>query len=62
MWVDDAVAMAQRIRAATDAGQAAGLAANLAAVTQRIADEGLQQAKAQMDLMLKDEGLLGAPR
>ena len=60
--VDDAVAMAQRIRAATDAGQAAALAADLAGLTQQISDEGLQQAKAQMDLMLKAEGLLGAPR
>jgi hypothetical protein len=61
-WVDQAIAAATSVRAATDAAQAARFAADLAAVTQRIGDEGLQQAKAQMDLMLKAEGLLGAPR
>jgi hypothetical protein len=28
----------------------------------RISDEGLQQAQTEMGLMLKAEGLLGAPR
>src|SRR5256712_11791366 len=61
-WVDQAIAAATRIRAAADAEQAARFAVDLAAVTQRISDEGLQPAKAQMDLMLKAEGLVGAPR
>jgi hypothetical protein len=61
-WMDHAIAAAQRIRAATDAAEAAGPAADLAALTLRIADEGLQQAQTQMGLMLKAEGLLGAPR
>jgi hypothetical protein len=61
-WVDLAVAAAQRIRAATDAASAAVAAADLAALVQRINDEGLQQAQARMALMLKAEGLLGAPR
>jgi hypothetical protein len=61
-WVDQAVAAAKNIRAATDAAQAAGPAADLAALTLRISDEGLQPAQTQMGLMLKAEGLLGAPR
>ena len=60
--VDQAVAMAQKIRAASDAAEATRLAADLAALTQRIMDEGLQPAKAQMDMILKSEGILGAPR
>jgi len=61
-WVEQAVAVAHRIRAATDAAEAAGLAGDLSALTLRIADEGLQQAQTHMGLMLKAEGLLGAPR
>jgi hypothetical protein len=61
-WVDQAIAAAQRIRAATGAAEAAGPAADLAALTLRISDEGLQQAQAHMGLILKAEGLLGAPR
>jgi hypothetical protein len=61
-WVDQAIAAAQNIRAATDAAQAAGPAADLSALTLRISDEGLQPAQTQMGLMLKAEGLLGAPR
>ena len=61
-WVDQAVATAQRIRAMTGAEEAAGLAADLVALTRRISDEGLQQAQTQMGLMLKGEGLVGAPR
>ena len=61
-WVDQAIAAAQRLRAATDAAQAAGLAADLAALVQRISDEGLQQAQTHMGVILKAEGLLGTPR
>lgn len=61
-WVDQAIAAATSVRAATDAAQAAGPAADLAAWTLRISDEGLQQAQTHMGLMLKAEGLLGAPR
>src|SRR2546427_4953942 len=61
-WVDQAIAAAQRIRAATDAAEAAGPAADLAALMLRISDEGLQQAQTHMGLILKAEGLLGAPR
>jgi hypothetical protein len=61
-WVDQAVASGQRILAATDAVGAAGQAADLAALTLRIGDEGLQQAQTHMGLMLKAEGLVGMPR
>jgi len=61
-WVDQAIAAAQRIRAATDAAEAARIAADLDALMRRISDEGLQQAQTHMGLILKTEGLLGAPR
>ena len=61
-WVDQAIAAAQKIRGTSDAGEAAGAAADLAALTERISDEGLQQAQARMALLLKAEGLAGAPR
>jgi hypothetical protein len=60
--VDQGIAAAQKIRAATDATGAAGPAADLAALTRRIADEGLQPAQTQMELILKGEGLFGVPR
>jgi hypothetical protein len=61
-WVDQAIAMAQKIRESTDLAEATRLANELAALTTRISDEGLQPAKTNMDLMLKGEGILGAPR
>jgi hypothetical protein len=61
-WVDQGIPVAQTIRAATDAAEATGLAGNLAALMVRISDEGLQPAQTGMGLMLKAEGLLGAPR
>ena len=61
-WVDQAIAAAQGIRTATDPAGATGAAADLAALTLRISDEGLHQAQSHMGLMLKAEGLLGVPR
>jgi hypothetical protein len=61
-WVDQAIAAAQKIRTATDRTEVTGPAADLGALTMRISDEGLQQAQTEMGLMLKAEGLLGAPR
>ena len=58
----EAVAIAQRIRSATDLADARRLAVDLAALTQRISDKGLQPAQTSMNLILKAEGLLGAPR
>jgi hypothetical protein len=61
-WVDQAIAAAESIRAANDVADAAGRAADLAALVERISDEGLGQARARMNLILKTENLLGAPR
>jgi hypothetical protein len=61
-WLDQAIAAAQKIRAATDRAEATGAAADLVVLTLRISDEGLQQAQTHMGLMLKAEGRLGAPR
>ena len=61
-WVDEAIALAQRIRVSSDVAAAAGLARDLEEVTRRINDEGLRPAQTSMDLMLKAEGLAGAPR
>jgi hypothetical protein len=61
-WVDQAIAVAKGIGMAIDAAEAAGPASDLAALTLRISDEGLQQAQSHMGLMLKAEGLVGAPR
>jgi len=61
-WLEQAIAVAKDIHAANDAAQAASRAADLAALTTRMSDEGLQSAQTEMGLMLKAEGLLGAPR
>ena len=61
-WADQAIAAAQKIRGTSDAGAAAGAAVDLAALTQRISDEGLQQAQTRMAVLVKAEGLAGAPR
>jgi hypothetical protein len=60
--VDQAIAAAQRIRTATDRTEVTAPVADLVALTRLISDEGLQQAQSHMGLMLKAEGLLGAPR
>jgi hypothetical protein len=61
-WTDQAIGVAQRIRATSDAAEASRAAADLATLTLRISDEGLQPAQSGMSLMLKAEGLLGASR
>ena len=61
-WIDRAVATAQGIRSAASAREAAPLAIELATLTRQISESGLQQAKAQMDAMMKGEGLEYAPR
>jgi hypothetical protein len=60
--VNQAVAAGERIRSAPDAAQAARAAADLASLTERIAEDALQRAQTEMTLLLKAEGLLGAPR
>jgi hypothetical protein len=77
-WTDEAIALAQKIRAAASAVEAAPLANELLAVTTKLVDGvdsnkdgqvswetgegGLTQAQAHMVLMLKGEGLENAPR
>jgi hypothetical protein len=61
-WLGEAIAAAQRIHSATDAADARRSAVDLAGWMRQISDEGLQPAQTSMDLILKAEGLLGAPR
>jgi hypothetical protein len=77
-WTDQAIATAQKIRAATSATEAAPLAKELADLTAHIADGvdanhdgqigwqagegGLAQAQMHMGLMMKGEGLENMPR
>jgi hypothetical protein len=61
-WVGEAVAAAQKIRAATTMAEAAPVATTLVALTLRISADGLQSALSDMDMLLKAEGLAGAPR
>ena len=61
-WTDQATAAAQKVRAATSASEAGAIVGELLKLTKQISERGLQQAKAQMDLMMKGEGLENAPR
>ncbi len=60
-WTDEAIAVAQKTRAASDAAEASKLVAELDSLTTQIAG-GLQEAQNHMGQMLKGEGLEGAPR
>lgn len=77
-WTDQAIAVAQKIRAATSAAEAAPLVQELSTLTAQIVDGvdankdgqigwqtgegGLAQAQAHMGLMMKGEGLENLPR
>jgi hypothetical protein len=61
-WTDEAVAAAQKIQKAQSASEAAPFAADLPRLAKQISENGLQKAKAEMDLMMKGEGLENAPR
>jgi hypothetical protein len=77
-WTDQAIAAAQRVRAATTAAEAAPLVKDLVTLTAQIIDGvdanhdgqigwqtgegGLTQAQAHMALMMKGEGLENMPR
>ena len=61
-WTGQALTTARKIRDANSAPEAAMLANELATLTKRISEAGLQQAKTTMDLMMKGEGLENAPR
>jgi hypothetical protein len=58
---DEAIAVAQKVRAASDQATGSTLVAELDALTTQIAS-GLQQAQTHMGQMVKGEGLEGAPR
>lgn len=58
---DQAIAVAQKTRAATDAAEASKLVGELDSLTTQIA-AGLQEAQNHMTMMLKGEGLESAPR
>ena len=60
--VDEAVAAAQRVRAASESGEAVARAVQLAAITTRLAGESLPRALTAMNAMLEAEHLVGAPR
>jgi len=56
-WTDQAIALAQKIRAAASAADAAPLVSNLIALTTQIVD-GLSQSQTEMAAMMKGEGIL----
>jgi hypothetical protein len=58
---DQAIAVAQKARAATDAADASKLVGELDSLTTQIASR-LQEAQTHMTMMLKGEGLESAPR
>ena len=55
---DQAIALAQKIRAAASAAEAAPLVSNLIALTTQIVD-GLSQSQTEMASMMKGEGMTG---
>jgi hypothetical protein len=61
-WSDEAIALAERVRAESDRAAAAALAADVAALAVRIGEAGLAPAHDRMTVMLRGENLLGAPR
>jgi hypothetical protein len=61
-WTDQAVNVAQKIRAAASVQEAAPLANELAELSKNISEVGLQQAKTSMELIMRGEGLANAPR
>jgi len=60
-WTDQAVSDAQKIQMTNSVSDAAALTKELATLTRNVTD-ALQQAKAEMDLIMKGEGLENAPR
>jgi hypothetical protein len=61
-WTGQAIAAAQKVRAVITSSEAVTLVNELGTLTKRISDAGLQQAKTEMDLMMKGEGLENAPK
>ena len=58
---DQAVDLAEKIRTTASAAEAVAYANELAALTKNLSGD-LQQAKAEMELLMKGEGLENAPR
>jgi len=61
-WTDQAIAAAQKVRAANTVSEAAIPADELYRLVTQINQSGLARAKAEMDLLMKGEGLENAPR
>lgn len=61
-WADQAITVAQKIRAAKSASEAVTFLDELSRLTKGISEDGLQQAKTEMALMMKGECLENAPR
>jgi hypothetical protein len=61
-WADQAIAAARKIREPKSASEAAPFVDELSRLANQINETGLHQAKAEMDLMMKGEGLENAPR
>jgi hypothetical protein len=59
--LDAAIVAGQKVKAASDAADAARLVADLVPLVIRL-DERLEDAQSRMTLLLKAEGILGAPR
>jgi hypothetical protein len=61
-WAEEAIAIAQKIRAGTSAASVPPLVNDLNVLTEKIIDGALAQAHAHMTLMMKGEGIENAPR
>jgi hypothetical protein len=61
-WTDQATSVAQSVRTAMSASEAVPLVNELSMLAKQIGERGLRQAKAEMDLLMHDEGLENAPR
>ena len=61
-WTDQAAATAQKVKASKSAAEASVLVNELSQLTKEILDRGLLPAKAEMDALMKGEGLENAPR
>lgn len=61
-WTEEAIAIAQKIRAGTSAAAVSPLVNELTLLTEKIIDAGLSPAQARMTLMVKGEGIENAPR
>jgi hypothetical protein len=61
-WTGQAITVAEKIRAAKSVSDAVTFVDELSRLTNQISESGLQQAKTEMTLMMREEGLESAPR